>query len=180
MNTCKQCNAPLPENARYCNICGYPVSEEAALREEQEFLNTTHRLLRWEQKAWRICGNVMLAVGAFFAAFYAMFGMIFLLSGDSFGAGLFTVFFIYAQIFGGIFIAVGIIGKLSAKKIPPYLDTMHMNFEATVFRSGSIGMLVFAAFFGEVAFIFFLINFIRLKSNPQLVQRIINRQKNSI
>lgn len=178
MNTCINCNAPLHPNARYCNICGYPVSEETALKDEQEFLNTTYRLLRWEKKAWNICGTVMLVIGAFYAALFTLIGMIGLFSEELFAAGFSIIFLFYGLLFGGLFLAIGIIGKISAKKIPPYLDVMHINFEMTVLRSGNVGMLVFSALFGEPAFIFFLINFIRLKSNPQLVQRIINRQKN--
>ncbi len=183
MSNCKQCNAPLIENARFCNICGYPVSEETALKEEQEFLNTTHRLLRWEQKAWRICGVVMLIIGCFFAGTYSLIGLIGIISGANSNIELysmFVLFFIYAFWFGGIFIAIGVIGIISCKKIPAYLNTMHYDLTKTVNRSGNIGMLVFTAFFSGIAFIFFLINFIRIKSNANLITRIINKQQNNI
>ena len=53
---------------------------------------------------------------------------------------------------------------------------MYYDFEKTEKRSGSIGMLVFTVLFNEIAFIFFIINFVRLKTGGRVIEKIKARQ----
>lgn len=155
------------------------IDEDYLIREEQEFLDMTHRLLRWERKAWSICGKVFFIMGIVFAAifgFISFIGLIETIDGDPTASFLTGMGFSYALIFGGMFLAIGIIGRKVADKMPIYLDSLYTDFSITNDRSGNVGMLIFTIFFGEVAFVFFLINFIRLKSNGAVINRILARQ----
>ena len=59
-----------------------PASDENAIAEEKAFLEQTHRLLRWERKAWSIAGKVFLITGIVFAALFFLMGIIFLAVGE--------------------------------------------------------------------------------------------------
>ena len=195
MRYCSHCGSPLNAGAFFCHNCGTrltavvpeaeevpgagpaagpvpPVSRDREIQEEKEFLDTTHRLLRWEQKAWSISGKVILAVGIVFAVLYMMVGLFALVEESVVG----TVFLLYSLLFGGMLIAMGIVSLKAADKIPFYTDTLYKDFSHTDKRCNSIGMIVFCYFFNNIALIFFLINFIRMKCNAQLRQRILARQ----
>lgn len=196
MAFCYRCGHALSEDAKFCESCGAstapvaqasPVSvpttpaptESDYINEEQEFLDNTRKLLRWERTALKICGIVMLALGATFTGLFSLLGALFFLVAIAEGSSLIAisfVYFLYAFIFG-IYIAVGIIELCAMKKIPYYLDTMYTDIRPTATRCGSVGMLIFNIFFGNVAFVFFLINFIRTKSNQETIARIIARQQ---
>jgi hypothetical protein len=196
MAFCYRCGQTLSDGAKFCENCGTsvtpvpqssPVSvpttpaptESDYINEEQEFLDNTRKLLRWERNALKICGIVMLALGATFTGLFSLLGALFFLVAIAEGSSLIAisfVYFLYAFIFG-IYIAVGIIELCAMKKIPYYLDTMYTDIRPTATRCGSVGMLIFNIFFGNVAFVFFLINFIRIKSNQETIARIIARQQ---
>lgn len=187
MSFCTNCGKELPEGAAFCSSCGTPVAASAATSatapvdvaekrtdEEKKFLDLTHQFLRWEQKAWKIFGTVVLIVGICFAAFFSLFMTIGLIVGDE-GYVIGGIGFLYAILFGGIYIPLGIINLAAAKKIPQYLDSLHTDFRPTFNRCGSVGMLIFTIFFNNIAFVFFLINFIRMQTNREVIEKILAR-----
>lgn len=154
-----------------------PAPSDKDIQEERAFLDQTHRLLRWERRAWSISGKVALIVGIVFAVLFFLIGVIAAAaSGDEGGIVGFSVMFIYAFIFGGILIAVGIVSLAAANKIPQYTDTLYKDFRATNTRCNSIGLIVFGYFFNNIALVFYLINFVRMKSNKPMIERILTRQ----
>lgn len=202
MAFCYHCGKELREDAGSCENCGAQITAmpqsdisqtpsvpavkipertaEDYIKEEQEFLDNTRRLLNWERKAWKICGMVLVILGAAFAAFFSLFGMLFTIisiTDDTSLLSLAFVYFFYAIIYASIFIPVGVVELCASRKIPYYLDTLYRDIRPTVDRCGSVGMLIFSIFFGEVALVFFLINFIRMKCNKDTIARIIARQQ---
>jgi len=195
MSYCSKCGKQIVEGAAFCIGCGAPVVQETQdsapavsqiigereKREEQEFLDTTHRLLRWERKAWSIASKAFIIMGAVFAGlFFLIFfiGIIAAVDGDSNGGGIaMGVGILYAIIYGSMFIGIGVVSKKACDKIPQYLDTLYTDFSLTYNRCGSVGMLVFTAIFGVVSPVFFIINFVRMKTNRSVIQRIMNNQR---
>ena len=176
---CPRCNNELDDGSNFCRFCGATLDQSNDAREEQEFLDTTHRLLRWERKAWSISGKVFLIVGIVFAAFFGLLGfiaLIALMGGDESAFVAAFVGLFYGILFGGMFIAIGIVCNTASNKIPQYLDNMYNDFLPTRDRCGSIGMIVFTALFNEIALVFFIINFVRMKSCKNIINRILNRQ----
>ena len=172
-------NPPEPtETPKAEDVQNEPPAADPDLHEEQEFLDMTHRLLRWERMAWSITGKFALIFGSIASAVYVLLGIMALSSGDNTAENPGMLFVMCGVFFALVLIPVGIICRISANKIPQYLDTMYYDFEKTEKRSGSIGMLVLTVLFNEIAFIFFIINFVRIKSNGKLIERIKARQKN--
>ena len=204
MRYCSYCGQPLQPGSAFCHHCGAalkavvpgveepvvivpPVVEEPihegaapntdtkAIAEEKEFLEQTHRLLRWERKAWSITGKVMLIMGIVFAALFFLLGVVYLALGEElivFSA----VFFVYALVFGVMIIAIRIVNLKAAGKIPQYTDTLYKDFRAANQRCNSIGMIVLCYFFNTIALVFFVINFVRMKTNKPMIDRILTRQ----
>ena len=193
MRCCKKCGKEIAEGAAFCVGCGEAVeteilvptptapaiSGEGLYKEEQEFLDTTHRLLRWEHKAWRIASKVFIIMGIAYAAFFMTLFLIGLIAviADVDGAGVFAILGVsYAVIFGSIFIVLGVISKKAGEKIPQYIDTVYTDLSIAYKRCGSVGMMVFTILFGVVSPIFFIINFVRMKSNRAVIERILKNQ----
>jgi len=176
MAFCANCGNRLPDGAVFCDSCGTPMQVMMSNpKEEQEFLDTTHRLLRWEMKAWRIAGIVLSILGVVFAViFFLMAVIVGIVEGDGFFFGFFLA---YALILGGMILAIGIVNLKAAEKIPMYLSSVHKNFQMANDRCGNVGMLVFTIFFNNVALVFFIINFVRIKSNQSLIARIMSKQR---
>lgn len=156
-----------------------PVNCDQDVRDEKAFLDQTHRLLRWERKAWSIAGKVYLISGIVIAALCFLMGIMVLAvsEGDEVGVAVgIIMLFMYGLIFGGMFIAVGVINIITAGKIPQYTDTLYKDFRAAHKRCNSIGMIVFGYFFNTIALVFYIINFVRMKCNKAVCKRILTRQ----
>jgi len=182
MKICNNCGKNLTDDARFCGYCGADFSsptgspiynDDVNISEEQEFMDLTHRLLRWERKAWSITGKVFIIMGIVFAAMFMFFAIIFLALDDM--AVLSGMYFVFSLVYGGLFIGLGIVNKIAADKTVPYLNSFYNDPLTTFTRCGSIGMLVFSFLCGAVSPIFFLINFIRIKSSRRIINRIIAR-----
>ena len=184
MAFCSACGSALNEGAAFCSNCGakvaapQPVTVVDTFVEEKEFLDVTHRLLRWERKAWSIVGKVFLIFGIIYAALFTVLGIVLSCVGDVVGGISFVMCMFYALFLGGMMIGIGVVGLKSAQKIPFYLDSLYADFRYTYERCGSVGMLVLTVMFGVVSPVFFIINFVRMKANKKLVENILTRQKN--
>lgn len=153
------------------------TSYDQDILEEKKFLEETHKFLRWERKAWSISGKVLLIFGIVFGALFLLMGIVFAAQGiENEGLPMGIMFFLYALIYGVMFIGIGIVNLTAAGKIPQYTDTMYKDFRAAHQRCGSVGMIVFGYFFNTIALIFYVINFVRMKSNKAMIARILARQ----
>ncbi len=189
MKYCSSCGKELIEGAAFCANCGAPIAAPAPVaepiavvgapdlaQEEQEFLDMTHRLLRWERKAWSIAGKAAIIIGIVFAALFLLLSLAFMAIGDEM-AFVGGVYVFMGLIYGGMFIGLGIVSRIAADKTVQYLDSMYADFRPTLDRCGSIGMLIFNVLLGIVSPIFFIINFVRLKANRAVIERILARQQ---
>ena len=151
-----------------------PAPNRDDVLEEKEFLEQTNRLLRWERKAWSIAGKVYLILGIILTALYFLIGVIIVAVGGEMApvGGM----FIYVSFFLAVLIAVGIVNIKAAGKIDQYTDTLFKDFRAAYKRCGSIGMIIFGYFFNTIALVFYVINFVRMKTNRDMADRILTRQ----
>ncbi len=178
MRTCEKCNGPLNEYMAFCPFCGAkvemqeeqpmvaPTSPEP-ITKEGEFLQTTARILRWEQKTYFIYGKVATIFGAIVTGLYSLITFSCLAANDPTALPMFILTLALAYI-----LFSGIVATTAAKKINFYLQTMHSNPTHMLKRCGSVGMLVFSFLLGGISFIFFIINFSRIENNHSTVQQI--------
>ena len=158
--------APVPVQTVACA----PVSDQ----EVAEFVENTRRLLRWEAKAWKISGMVLTILASVYSALFLLGGLI---SWDL-EPYMGPIYVVYAIYFLIMLLPFGIVGLKSAGKIPYYLAAIQANdFAPVVKRCSSVGMLVLSVIFGVVAPVFFIINFVRMKANKRVIERIIGRQQ---
>lgn len=191
MGYCMKCGQEIIEGAAFCIGCGTPVEAKAPAAaepavadskweaEEREFLENTRRLLVWERTAWSIASKVFLIMGIVFAALFSLVflvGIAAAIDGDTFGGIALGMGLAYAIFFGGTFIALGIINKKASQKLPQYIDTVYTDFSLTYNRCGNVGMLVFSVILGAISPIFFIINFVRMKTNRALIEKIMSIQ----
>lgn len=155
------------------------VNDDYLLKEEQDFLDLTHNLLRWERKSWSIFGKFYLIFGIIYAAlfgFIAFIGLIAAAAGDSEAIAATVGGILYAIMLGGMFIVLGIVHKKAADKILLYTSTLYDDFTYANNRCGNVGMMVFTIIFGGVHTVFFIVNFVRIKSSSHIIARILARQ----
>ena len=168
---CNKCGTQIPEGSNFCPNCGASANTSANVAEEQQFLDDTHRILRYERTAWKIGGIFFLAFGGFFAFIGVLLTVLMVAAPDAFLGGLLGGFYIG---FGGVFIAVGIVNIKMLSKMDFYLERVYTDPKTVFTRANSIGMIVFCAFFSEVALIFYIINFVRMKCNKAVTERILS------
>ena len=198
MSYCVKCGKEIEKDAAFCTECGAPVEKEIPTapepnnvavqsptfneefdREEREFLDNTHKLLRWELKAWSIASKVWIIMGIIYAVVFSIYTIvgIAMSASDYFLGGFFIGFGTAAAILGGgMFIGLGIVSRKASEKLPQYIDTVYTDFSISYKRCGNIGMLIFNVVLGVVSPIFFIINFVRMKANRNVIERILKNQ----
>lgn len=201
MSYCIKCGKEIKEGAAFCIECGAPVEKEIPTAteqnealavsakpqtfneefntEEREFLDNTHKLLRWELKAWSIASKFWIIMGIVYAVIFSLYALIGMAMSveNHFVGGFFTGFgIVFALFCGGTFIGFGIVNKKAAQRLPQYINTVYTDFSISYKRCGNIGMLVFNVIFGVVSPIFFIINFVRMKVNRKAIERIMKNQ----
>lgn len=177
MRYCTNCGAELEEYARFCPICGATIgatpapdySAERELAEEKEFLDATCRFLKYERIAWKVLGIIMLVLGCIYSVLALIMAFGFMADSDAAAAAV--ALFIAAS----IFLAPAIIGLIKASRIGRYMENIYDDPISALNCTGSVGSIVLAAFFNEIALIFVIINFARTKSNDKIVERIKSR-----
>ncbi len=146
------------------------------IAQEREFLVQTYRLLKWERKAWRICGVVWLIASVFLIVASAF--LIAALPAIT-QEGYFSILenAITGLVYGIAYLPLGIIALVAARNIPEVMEGIYIDARPALTRCSSIGRIVFTALFCTVALVFYLINFVQIKSNPALIERILARQQ---
>ena len=142
--------------------------------EDRDFLVLTYRLLQWERKAWRISGIVFLIISIFLLVCGAL-----MLPAAGETPDL-IIDAVTALVYAITYLPVGIVGLIAAGKIPAAVETIYFDARPALTRCSSVGRIVFSALFSGVALIFYLINFIRIKTDRATVERILALQSETL
>ena len=171
MKTCPYCGKALHPDAAYCDGCGNAVATMVPAADRgKEALDSLYRFMKFERLAYKIAGIVMLVLGCVYVGLMLVVGIIVMAGGEGMGMFVGVMGFIY----GGIFLAVGIVNLVLKKKVSALMDTLYSNPADAIRRCGSVGTIVLAAFFNEIALIFVIINFVKTKTNRGILAQYTN------
>ena len=174
MKYCLHCGKELTDDARFCVACGAQTDSDP-LAEEKEFLQQTHRFLKYERLACRILGIVMLIVTLLLIGFSVLF--LVLATQMRYADGQVGMLFAFCMYFtyGIVLLPVAIANLVMAKKATNYMNGIYTDPRPALTRCGAVGIIVVAAFFNTISLIFVIINFVRMKNNTALIERIKQR-----
>ncbi len=135
----------------------YTQEAPSSTKEEQQaLLDNIYARLKNERLCWKIFGFVWLGYAALFTVLaFAAFPII---------------------LYNLLFVPFAIISFKMIGKVDYYMNTLYTDCTPTVDRCGSVGMIVFGAFFNTVAMIFIIINFVNVKSNEKTLRDIKRNQ----
>ena len=191
MKFCEFCGRQLPDHASFCEICGaqQPAFQPARAvpspiprpvpDEGTQFLEQMRKTLRGEHLAWKIAAIVntcllglavsfvlvLLALDFPFGEFFEeLFGR---LAGENVSINF---SFPVSSTLPGI-----IIGFIWAAKTKRAYRCIGSYPRPAIDHCDSVGSIILAALFNEVALIFVIINFVRCKSNKALIDQLRQR-----
>ncbi len=151
----------------------YESPEEAAVR-RQRVIDNFYLRLKWELKAWSIASKVFTILGSVLMFITAvMFVMSFVGGEDTIGMLFFAM---YYGFFASMILGIGIINVIMKGKVQKYMDGLYYDCGPAVVRGESIGMIIFEYFFNNIALVFFVINFIHIKTNKAVFDEIRHLQ----
>jgi hypothetical protein len=181
---CSKCSAQIPDNSKFCGVCGAPVqttygqtsytppvAKEYTLAEEKESLDNFARFFKYERLAWKIEGIVILVLSCLFAGL----GFIFFMAAmaEEFFAGIGAIYMLY----GLLFLPIAIINIKMVGRAEHYMNIVYTDAAAVEERAGNVGMIVLAAIFNSIALVFIIINFVRSKTEKDVLKSAKNRQE---
>lgn len=186
MDFCKNCGKEnAVKDAKFCFFCGAPIidasdidleAEQALIKEEQEFLDLTNLLLRWERIAWVIYSKAYIVWGGFCATIsmlYINFTTAQYASIRDLPEVILSILAMLASlscIVGGI-----IMGKLS-DGIHLSIDELYKNFTHTNKHYKNAVFLILNLLFPGIHTASYFINLARIRKSQKTVERILTRQ----
>lgn len=179
MKNCSKCNEPLVEGSKFCNACGAPAdtvkTEAELIAEEQAVLNRIGRVLKYERLAWKISGIFSIIAAAYFlmgAFLIPICGMDAYSPATAHEFVAITVLFLFCVL---CILPIIIVNFTMTKKLGKYRAKLFTDCNDGISHCG-VGSIILAALFNEVALVFAIINFVQVKSNAAVIERIKTRQ----
>ena len=182
---CSKCSAQIPDNSKFCGVCGAPVPtsyeqesyvppvnesvKQYSVAEEKECLDNFARFFKYERLAWKISGIVMLVITCFFG----LLSLIFMISGEEELLALGFAYMLYPL----LLLPIAIVNLKMKNRAEHYMNIVYDDAAAVEERAGSVGMIVLSYFFNNIALIFIIINFIRAKTEKDILRSAQRRQE---
>ena len=194
MKFCEFCGRELPDYAAFCEHCGaqqpaaqgayamQPTAPQPVPGEEERLLEQLKKMLRAEHLAWKIAAIVNTCLLGLATSFVLLllaldfpFGRFFEELFESLYESDVSLSFSFpiSSTLPGI-----IIGFIRAAKTRRAYLCIEGYPRLAIDHCDSVGSIIWAALFNEVALIFVIINFVRCKSNKALMDQL--RQRSSI
>ena len=197
MKYCSKCGNTMEDNSNFCNVCGAKsATAESVKANEQRCLDKLSTGLKHERLAYKIGGIVWVAL----ASIIIIASLIMLVTGsyvidtssgyvveyddngyytEDFDTGVDVV---AGSVFIGlgsgyfsmglVFLGVGIVNFVLSSKVGKYRNNIYTDCTIGANHAGSVGSIVLAAFFNEVALVFVIINFVFMKRNASTFENI--------
>ena len=92
---------------------------------------------------------------------------------EEFFAGVGAIYMLY----GLLFLPVAIVNLKMVSRAEHYMNIVYTDAAAVEERAGNVGMIVLAAFFNSIALVFIIINFVRSKTEKDVLKSAQRRQE---
>lgn len=187
---CTKCGSTVDDGVKFCPNCGNVMDDKNSFAQnteqyahddprnpvlQDECMRSLYYHLKHEKLVWKIFGIVAIVS----CALLIFGGIVIMVAGIGSAAGSiyagdeyisFTGASAIASLGGmyfmfyGIFLTpIAVIDLVMIGKTQRYIDSLYTDCGEAVTRCGSVGMIVFAALFNEIALIFIIINFVKVK-----------------
>ncbi len=182
---CSKCSAQIPENAKFCGVCGTPVPtsyeqesyvppvnepiKEYSVAEEKECLDGFARFFKYERLSWKIAGIVTLVISCVFG----FLSLVFMISGEE---ELLALGFAY-MLYPILLLPIAIVNIKMKNRAEHYMNIVYHDAAAVEERAGNVGMIILSYFFNNIALIFIIINFVRAKTEKDILKSAKRRQE---
>lgn len=187
MKNCSRCGKPLDDNERFCTVCGTDsmqtresLAEEEA-RQESAFCASYKRILRYESRTFKIFGILYLVLTIALAIFtFVLMGsndievpeeLVMLLTN---GEVELTSYLFSCTIY---YCVISAVNMIISKRADSCCDAIETDISRTVRHYSSFFTLFLCIMFNNIALIFYIINFVKTRSNAVLIARIIAKQR---
>lgn len=175
---CNNCGHEIPDTDRFCSVCGSPVgaipvapAPVIGIEQEKECLDDFHRFLKYERLCWKIFGIVWLVLSC--AIFSIGFIMLLASMAEEFLVGMGFTYMLISL----MYLPLAIINLKMVKKAENYMNIVYNDVTPVAERCGNAGMIVLGAIFNEIAMVFIIINFVRVKNNKAIIESAAARQQ---
>ncbi len=169
MKYCTKCGVQMPDDARFCVACGTQVPGSTVM--DKAVLDSFYQFLKWERLSWKIFGIVWLILSIILAVCGLIIMVSAAMTGFSYRLDMGIIGFVYLLL-GLLYLPIAIVNKVMVKKTFHCMEMLYIDPKSVLARCGSVGMIVLAAFFNNVALIFIIINFVRTKTNKEVIDRL--------
>lgn len=185
MNFCTYCGSKLENNCNFCQSCGKPINNiqktNKYTAEEEKCLDDFKGFLNWERFFYKLVGILFLvctiASGSFGLFFLSVTSVAF---SEYNNLAMYVPSFFVCILFlfiTLIYLPLVIINFSLKNRTERYMDIVRTDIKAVEERCGSVAMIVVSVIFNGPAAIFVIINFVRTKTNKNLIDSISYKQK---
>ena len=189
MKYCPKCGVLNDDNARFCCECGNvfdfvqtdPVMTSGYstgyTAEEQQVIDGIKRNFRREKTAYKLVGLIGVIIMSISCVLIILAGIAGMADAEQGTAVIAASLITYAVTLAFTTLPVFIINLVASGKLNNYISTADRDIEMSRARAGSIGMIVFAAIFNDIALIFVILNFIYVKRHRDIIESIKQKQR---
>ena len=164
----------VEEESLYAHTIYEYTDHDPYLAEERRFIDSYVGTLNTEQKIWFIFGIIFLCLGALMA-FIAAFKWIDISAGEDVSFET-LMSFSYSIAFAIAYIPIGIVDVVLSGSKRKVNYVIYSDIAPASQKAGSVGNIVLGALFNNIALVFAIINFVRTKTNKEMIDRVSARQ----
>ena len=169
MKYCSACGTALADDAQFCSGCGATAMNFEA--EKQECLDDFRKFLKWERFGWRLFGIIFLVCSLIILTCALVIIIAGGMTGYSYRLDMAVIGIMYG-LMGLLYLPIAIVNLVMAKKAGEYREDLDHDPKPVMARCGSVGLIVLAAIFNNLALVFIIINFVRTKTCRHIIDKL--------
>ncbi len=168
MKYCSNCGTALTDAAQFCSGCGAATGNIEA--EKRECIEDFRKFLKWERFGWRLFGIIFLVCSLIILTCALAIIIAGGMTGYSYRLDMAVVGIMYGCM-GLLYLPIAIVNLVMAKKAGECREDLDRDPKRVIGRCESVGLIVLAAIFNNLALVFIIINFVRAKTCKHIIDK---------